>query len=238
MNKKKRLQCRKHYSKGRGWDDYVFSYTRNEVDYYYCKPCWEYNEQWLAKRKIIEERERVQKEEAFQRWMLKTEQRRQERERRSKEDLWDCVVRKELLKGIKNSWKIEVPKELLQLKRASMKLERLINEKKKGIRDKKEEFKGKLKKLNEHLLICKKHGYIYLKDAIKSGKSRWTGEQKYKCQKCMKDLHNQYYEKKKEYLARKHAEYREKNKEKLIKSKADYWRRMRDKNNEHEDIKG
>jgi len=65
---------------------------------------------------------------------MKFWQRIRERERQPKEEMWDCFIRRELLRGIKDSNKIEIPKELLQLKRASMKLERLIICKRKKIK--------------------------------------------------------------------------------------------------------
>ena len=131
-----------------------------------------------------------------------------------KKNLVDHYVIKELLKGTKNLNPKKIPKILINMKRMTIKLKQLIEKKKLP------------------LLECVKHGNLYIKDVIKSGKNR-TGEQRYKCRECMKDIHRNHYINNKEDILRKQAEYRNLNKErrKIIKAKS--WRKCNGKNNEY-----
>lgn len=177
------------------------------------------------------------------------------REKSRREEIWDDTVKNELAKGIKLKgrqkylYKEAIPKEVLQLKRAQMKLEILIKQIGDNIKKesesqlsesernrKKEE--NEIARLNRPLVDCMHHGLLYLKDVIKGGKSRWTGEQRYKCRQCMSDLHRKYYGRKKEYVLLKCANYRANNAEKVKESKQKYWRKKNGKNKEHEGIEG
>lgn len=61
---------------------------------------------------------------------------------------------------------------------------------------------------------CKKHGDLTANDLIKKGKLA-SGNQAYRCKKCMKELHSKNYANKKEIILKKIKEYKELNKERV-----------------------
>jgi hypothetical protein len=163
-----------------------------------------------------------------------------------KEELWDNYIYHEFTKGLKNPhchYIQKPPKDVFQFIRASMRLKNLIDGIKKGtiktraqIRHEKEiEAKAKL---NGILVNCQKHGALKLKDVIKGGKSRWTGEQRYKCRQCMSDTHRNYYERRKDHVLEKCAKYRKEHPEKRKQIKAKSWKKHHGKNKEYDSIEG
>ena len=128
---KKRQRCEIHYASGRSWDNYKFGFVDYRgIEIWRCIQCTERSDKWLAN---YEKQQKIKKEKAEQDSM-KFWQKMRERNRRYEEEMWDNFIERQLLRGIKDSHKIEIPKELLQLKRASMKLERLIICKRKKIK--------------------------------------------------------------------------------------------------------
>lgn len=118
---------------------------------------------------------------------------------KEKENLTDYYIRRTLVVGTKNALPMkDYPDILVEAKRAVIKLKR------------------KNDKLKEPIKKCSKHGNLYADDVIKAGKSRWTGEQKFKCKKCMKELHKKHYELNKIKVLSKHAKYRADNRAKII----------------------
>lgn len=234
MTKKRRERCQRHLATERSWDEYEFDYVNYKgVEVYRCKECAIAEQKESDRLERMREHDNRLRDEAYDRWRDRLYARIEERKKRSQNELWDHVVRKELLKGVKKSHLIEIPKELLQLKRASMKLERLIKESRKKEKEKfekaqeeKEKFEKtqqeEIERLKRPLVECKKHGPLFLKDVIKGGFSRWTGEQRYKCRQCMKDLHADYYERKKDFVAERHAEYRKNNPDKIKEMRVNY----------------
>lgn len=247
IRKTKKIRCRGGH-KNKGLTNHFLSYISNDnIEYYYCNDCREEEVKLDNRLKRINDHNSRQKHEASLIYQQKQEDRQRERERSIKEDLWDHVVEKELRKGIKDNYKIKFPKELLQLKRAAMKFERLIKEMKKGKKNKLEleqktlEEKKileleEIERLKRPLLNCNTHGFIYLKDAIKGGISRWTGSQRYKCRACMQETHRDYYERKKEYVLKKCADYRANNSDIVKDKKRKYWRKKRDEANKYKGI--
>lgn len=115
---------------------------------------------------------------------------------REKEEISDKYVATTLKSG-KNAIKSEIPQSLIEAKRAVIQIQRLT------------------KKMEEPILKCAKHGNCFKEDVIKSGKSQWTGEQKYKCRNCMKDLHKTHYELHKTEILIKNQKRRKENPEKV-----------------------
>jgi hypothetical protein len=115
---------------------------------------------------------------------------------REKEEISDKYVETTLRSG-RNAIKTEIPRELIEAKRAVIQVKRLV------------------KKMEEPILKCAKHGNCFKDDVIKSGKSQWTGEQKYKCRKCMKDLHKAHYELHKTEVLLKNRKRKQENPEKV-----------------------
>jgi hypothetical protein len=250
--KKRRMKCRAHKAKNRSWDDYYFAYKNNEgVHIYLCIECKETNEKELERLERINENRRIQIEESYKIYLEKFNIKLEKRQRSQKEDLWDFVVRDELTKGmgLKGDKKYlfweSIPKEVLQLKRAGMKLDRLIKKIQDAPRDKirqeqekREEEERKrqeaIEEANRTLVLCGKHGPLPLPNVIKSGKTKETGRQRYKCRQCMSDLHRNYYLKRKEYVLKKHAEYRGKNAERVKEIKSKSRRKCNAKDKDHE----
>ncbi len=107
---------------------------------------------------------------------LKNKKERQSFWLREKEEISDKYVKATLRSGRNALKESEIPPILIEAKRAVIQVKRLA------------------KKMDEPILECKKHGKCYSDDVIKKGKSRWTGEQGYRCRKCMKELHKAHYE--------------------------------------------
>lgn len=229
---------RKHGSaKERPWSDYHYSYTTDHGTHMYtcneCKRLWDEEEAFYYSKAEVKKREQ---EEADRLYWEKVRERQEDRRKRQLNDLWDFIVIDELARGTglkgeeRRLFKESLPKELLQLKRASLKLQRLIDQKKKGIKDKKD-------KLKQPLIKCYKHGGLYLKDVIKAGICPSSGEQKYKCRECMRNIKKNYYENNKTYVLEKTAKYRAENPDKIKEIKANYNRKQKHgKNRKHEDV--
>jgi len=90
----------------------------------------------------------------------------------------------------------EIPSELVEAKQAVIKLKRMVD------------------KLNAPLKKCEKHGYLYINDVIKSGKTK-AGTPQYKCRQCMQEIHKRNYQMNKLIIKEKHKKYRLENKEKI-----------------------
>jgi len=238
MNRIKKQKCGYHED-NRDISEYCFWHTdirkSKHVDVWECKKCKDHLDKALYRQERIYLHNKKQEDEAYQRHRVKNEKRKAKINKSMTEDLWECIVKNELCKGLKLRghqkylYKESIPKDVLRLKRASMKLDLLII-KRKG------QYKDKIKKLKIPLLQCKKHGDLFLLDVIKSGKSSWTSHQKYKCRQCMSELHRNYYIKRKDYVLKKHAEYREKNPEKRKQIKLKSKEKCNGKNSNHDAI--
>lgn len=139
--------------------------------------------------------ERISRNLAYGKQLIKD--RREKEKQEAKDKLLDTYVLKELLKGTKGVKREKVPKALIEMKRAQLLLNKII------------------KKKTDPIIECPTHGDLYLKDVIKSGKSRYTGIQSYKCRQCHKKIKQDYYKRNKEYVLAKCQEYRNKNPEKV-----------------------
>lgn len=129
-----------------------------------------------------------------------------------KQNLTDYYIRQTFVRGAKNPLPMkDYPQELIDAKRAVIKLKR------------------EAKRLNEPLKTCCHHGKLYIEDVIKSGKSK-AGAQRYKCKKCMQELHHRHYELNKIQIKNKHKKYREENRERCAQVKRDSRLRNKIKN--------
>lgn len=249
--KRRRKPCQKHTAPGRSWDEYVLSHYDHDdkgnkiKEVWRCRECKEEDDKWLAEYDEQKALERINYEDWKYSFWKEIFDREEALKKRQKDELWDCYVKKTMFIGVKGSGLMKIPKELLQLKRATIRLNRLIDKakeaQKEAIENQKKEAEKEAyrqRKLKGVLVQCKKHGALFLKDVIKGGKSRWTGEQRYKCRACMKDTHRNYYERRKDYVLAKHAEYRKENPEKVKETKAKSWRKCNGKNKEHDPIEG
>lgn len=240
--KKRKLNCGVHPRKDRAWENYYLSYTSSDgIEFYYCIECKKQQNREDERWQRIKDNEKRQREQSDELFYKKMVERQAYREKSRREQIWDDEVNKELMKGMKQKHLIEFPKEMLQLKRATMKLSRLIKHIKKINIDKlKKELKEEqiiLIKLNTPLIKCQKHGELFLKDVIKSGKSKWTGEQLYKCRECMSNIKKKHYINNKDLVLKKNAEYRVKNPEVVKDNRRKSWRNnVKAKNNEHENV--
>ena len=244
-NKIKKMKCYYHED-NRDISEYVFWCTdtrrharkKQDIDLWECKKCKEHHKRQIDRENRIREHNEKQYQESRKRYNIRYEKKLEKLEKSRKENIWDDEVRHELSIGLKlNSdqrylYKEKIPKQVLQLKRATMRLERLIKNIKENHKTKKELEKEAIKKLKRPLVECRKHGALFLKDVIKGGKSRWTGEQRYKCRQCMSDLHRDYYRRRKDYVLMKHAEYRKNFPEKRKETKIKSWRKHHGKENE------
>ena len=118
---------------------------------------------------------------------------------KEKEEVTDLYVATVLRSG-KHAIKGDIPKELIEVKRAVIRLKRAVKDAKKPLK------------------VCGRHGDLFKDDLIKSGVKR-NGEQQYKCKKCMADYHKQHYELNKLSVKLKHQKYRTENREKVKESK-------------------
>ncbi len=236
MNRIKKEKCFVH-ANDRDISEYVFWHTDirkpKHVDIYRCKMCKDQLEKDLDRERRIKEHNDKQREESCRRMWIRIDKKAGKRKKSMTDNLWDCVVEKELLKGEKNK-NVIFPKDMLSLKRAAMKLSRLIKNKKEEAKKEKELNEEKLKKSRQPLVRCPKHGSLFILDVIKSGMSRINGEQQYKCRKCMRDMHKAHYENNKEEVLKKQSIYRANNPEKVKEIRNKSWRKSNDKNNKHE----
>lgn len=134
-HKCRRAQCSRHFATERDWSHYVFSYvSHNGIAIYHCKECREIDERQYAGLKRLCEHNARQRETARMKAEAERELHLQRRQKSQQEDLWDCVVAEHLAKGIKLKgykkylYKQALPKELLQLARITIKVQRLIDE--------------------------------------------------------------------------------------------------------------
>lgn len=81
------------------------------------------------------------------------------------------------------------------------------------------------------LKTCKYHGNLYENDLIKKGKLK-SGNQSYRCKKCMKEMHHKNYEMNKLKIKEKTQQYRSKNKEKVKEWKVDYYHKYKERDKE------
>lgn len=68
--------------------------------------------------------------------------------------------------------------------------------------------------MDEIIKTCKKHGDLTLDGLIKSGKNK-DGTQRFRCKKCMKEIHHANYLKNKEHIITKSEEYKKNNPDKV-----------------------
>src|SRR5579863_2375254 len=141
---RKKLKCRQHPD-NKDFDDYYFWVTDvSGRDIYHCKKCQDQLNRDLDRESRIKENNDRQAEESWERYKKRHTKRTEAREKSIKEDIWDFVVKRELCKGLKlkgaqrSLYSESIPKEVLQLKRAQMKLQRLIDKVKKNNRDQRE----------------------------------------------------------------------------------------------------
>lgn len=139
----------------------------------------------------------------------------------------DYLAKGNKLKGkLKYIFKELIPKEVLQLTRATIKLQNKINKnrqlQKDEIQNRNKKELEEIERKNIPLKKCLKHGDLFLPDLIKSGKSRWTGGQLYKCRQCMRIFHKTHYLANREKILSAHDKYRQENTEKYreIKNKS------------------
>lgn len=69
--------------------------------------------------------------------------------------------------------------------------------------------------------ICKVHGKLFEADLIKKGKLK-SGNQAYRCRKCMKEMHRRHYEANREKVLGSIKKYREENRERVRTWKREY----------------
>lgn len=166
-------------------------YITEKGDKYICKFCHDRIVENIATHKEYNRIERIKEET------------------RLKETLPDEYVIKKLRQ--KNKIKVkDINKDLIELKRANMKLAWAIEQKKKPFQK------------------CLKHGSLTIDDCIKSGKSP-GGIPRYKCRACMKDLHDQHYKNNKEKVLKKVRDYRQTNPEKIKEIRKKYDEKTREK---------
>lgn len=245
VNKIKKRRCAYH-STSRDLSEYSFWVTdrrwKNPVDVYECKLCKERLDRDIERSEKIRSHNKKQNEEASRERNILWEKKSAKRIKSISEDIWDFVVQDYLCKDLKLKWPLKhvykesIPKEILQLTRSHMRLQRLIDDMKKSMRNVQsiESEKERQSKLNKPLMNCRLHGKLFKDDIIKGGKSRWTGDQRYKCKRCMRDLHRDYYLRKKEYVSNKCADYRKTNPEKVKETKKKSKEKCNGKNSEHE----
>lgn len=243
----KKIKCGSHANE-RDISEYYFAFqVTHIVDHYECKHCKDELDAQIERERKSREHNRKQEDEAYKRYQERSNKKMQERQRSIKEDIWDFVVKNELCKGIKltgelkYAYKENIPKEILQLKRASMKLERLINGIKKGeiskVTTEKEWKKMEIERLKHPLVNCHQHGQLFIKDVVKAGKSKWTGRILYKCKICLKRMQREHYEKNKEDVLEKNKVYRVNNPEKIKQIRKAYKENKRGKDKDHVPIK-
>lgn len=240
--KKLRCSCGAKTSH-RDLSEYYFHMTDYKGrDLYECKKCKDWMDKYFDRERRKQDNNERQYEESIKIRDAKFSKKLKKLQKSKEQDIWDDEVRNELCKGlkltglVKYQFKESIPKELLQIKRASMQLDRIIKSTRKSEQENKELKQKEIEKLNQSLIECKKHGSLFLIDVIRSGQRR--GMQQYKCRQCMQDLHRDHYQRNKENILKKQAEYRINNLEKVKEIKNKSRKKMNVKNNQHEVIEG
>lgn len=212
--KKKKISCERHYITKRSFEHYVFRYSYGDTEYYECLICKDIRE--MQEKRYVEQR-MLRDQQINKKWhddRLRREERDRQRKINMESQLWDCYVAKEIIKGmglkghVKRQFINSLPKEFLQLARATIKLKRAIKCKIEDQERKHLILSREYKTINTPIMKCHTHGNCYERNVIKAGLSRWTGRQLYKCKRCMADLHQRHYEKNKEKVLIQQAEYR------------------------------
>jgi hypothetical protein len=220
-----------YHENDRDISHYVFWNTdirkKNHIDIYECRECKEKLERDIDRENRIIEHNRKQKEDARLRREIKNSEEYLKRLKSIENDLWDFKVRDWLAKGIKlkgyekGLYKERIPKEILQLARATMKLMRKIEHIKKSLPTRKEiEEQKRLKQAEidminkKPIMRCTHHGDRFLENVIKSGVDKTNGKQRFKCKECMKRIHAENYKKNKTKILAAHNRYKEQDPEK------------------------
>jgi|SRR5579859_2890537 len=108
---------------------------------------------------------------------------------KEKKEVSDYYVRTVLKKEKRTKLKMdEFPYEMIQAKKAALMIRQAVKE------------------LQKPLKKCIRHGDLYEKDCIKSGKTK-EGVQLWKCKECMKEYHAIHYDKNKEKINAKTKKY-------------------------------
>ncbi len=135
---KRRQRCLYHKATDRSWDQYFFAFIDYKgVEIWRCKQCEESQQKSIDNNR---KRLHIQEKCRHERWE-KTQIQIQKRSEDIKKNMWDCFVISQLVKETKlHGYNVQtyidiIPKELIQLKRAIIKLQRLIDEKKGIIKD-------------------------------------------------------------------------------------------------------
>lgn len=111
-----------------------------------------------------------------------------------------------------------IPDELVEVKQAVVKLKRMTD------------------KMNQPLKKCTKHGKLYKDDVIKSGKEA-SGNPKWRCRHCMRELHAKHYDLHKAKVLAAHKSYKERNPEKVAQSKKESRKKNRHKHKDSENLR-
>lgn len=135
-----------------------------------------------------------------------------------KEEVSDYYVRSLLARGRNTLKAKEYPEALVQAKQAAIKLNKAIA------------------KAKEPLKKCPKHGDLYKDDVIKAGKEK-SGNPRFRCKQCMRDIHAKHYDLNKIKILHSHKKYREVNEEKVKQTKRDSNRKNRHKYRERENLR-
>ena len=125
---KRRKACERHSATDRGWEHYEKSWV-SELgnEWYVCSECKQIEDLEVEQRiRIWEQSEEMKAQSEWSRYWKEHYEKIKIDSKRKKEELWDCEVTSILLKGMMHKHLINFPKEFLQLKRASIKLQRLI----------------------------------------------------------------------------------------------------------------
>ena len=134
--KKRRARCENHKASERSWDEYEFAYTDYKGTHIYrCHECHQKTLLWLKKYDLKKRKEEIERQEKVHKFYSEIYEREQEFLRRRKEELWDSEIKRILTLGLrlkgrnKYDYQESIPKEVLQLTRAIIKLQRLIQQK-------------------------------------------------------------------------------------------------------------
>lgn len=122
-----------------------------------------------------------------------------------KKNLTDYYIRKIMIMNSKMKM-TDIPQELVDLKRAQLQLERLATA----------------------TFDCKKHGKLGFDDMIRAGYQS-SGNPRYKCRRCMKDMHRSHYERNKEKYVIKQRIYRAENAEQVKEKKRLYYQSYKER---------
>ena len=239
MSDDTRRKCNGHRIKGMVIADYPYSYEYSSRGYRYCVDCkkqCDKADKKLGRMFANNEKQRIEK---HRRWEQQSAKKYSKRN--PERDLWDFIVRDELTKGIslkgplKYKYRTSIPTEVLQFKRALIRLQRMIASQKEIFFKMNQEKKEEAIRLKAPLVKCGKHGDLFINGVIKNYKKA-KGDYSYKCKACRKDVSQNYYKNNKDYVLTKAAEWRKKNPDRVKQIRVNYWERMNDKNNEHEDV--